>query len=41
MKSNYETPKLILKVFDQDVITTSTPEDFEALADFDAAWLEE
>ena len=37
MKSNYVTPKVIVKVFYKDVITASTPETTEG---FDKAWLE-
>lgn len=38
MKSNYTAPKLIIKVYDLDVITTSAP---EATVAFDEAWLED
>ena len=38
MKRNYLTPQVILKVYDQDVITTSTP---ETTAVFEELWLED
>ena len=38
MKSNYVTPKVIVKVFYEDVITASIPETTEG---FDKAWLTE
>lgn len=36
MKSNYVTPKVIVKVFHKDVITASTP---EKTAGFDKNWI--
>ena len=38
MKSNYVTPQVILKVFNEDVITASTP---ETIVGFEKAWIEE
>lgn len=37
MKNNYETPRVIVNVFYEDVITTSTPETTEG---FEKAWLD-
>ena len=36
MKSNYVTPQVILNVFNEDVITASTPETYDG---FDRAWI--
>lgn len=37
MKSNYVTPKVIVNVYYEDVITASTPETMEG---FDMDWLD-
>ena len=36
MKSNYVTPQVIFNVFNEDVITASTPETYDG---FDRAWI--
>ena len=36
MKSNYVTPKVMVNVFYEDVITASTP---EATGEFDKQWI--
>lgn len=37
MKSNYAPPKVIVKIYYEDIITASTPETTEG---FDKDWLE-